>query len=610
MNDSKNHDQPTSDAPWKRGKGEDQTAHGEVYTPAPQTNPVVAALKGAGLYVKQISEGTHELTCPWSGEHGSDCTSAATYSEPNFDSPIGRFVCGGRHAERRTEGDLIAHLGIGPAEARAKPVIRSMAGETPRCADAAERELAADGAFFHANGPIVRIVHKPGQGLSSEIVHDQTLKAVLASTIDWEKKLRGGDWVRCDAPDAVVQMIRHNQDRRHLRFLAGLARQPFYGREDRLTMTPGYDEETGIYGAFETEDFDIGHPDRDAAEEALAYLKVILSEFPWASEHDQSAALSAMLTAACRASLSQAPAFNINAPRSGSGKSYLASLISLMAGPGHPYSMSYPTTSEEASKVMLTVLLEKPAVVLFDDTQDKMRSFGAINKALTSPTTTERLLGTNKTATARTNVLFLATGNNIEPEKDMRRRVVPIRLNPRKGNPALRRFERDAVGELRKNRAQAVSAAFKIIEAYRVYGQPTDAPPVGTFNEWSSTCRQPLLWLGEPDPAHGLIDQLTHDPDQQLFEQFLFAWWREFGQSSMTVRKVIDRAASSDSLMDAIAELTVMDGRVVNPNRLGWYLRHHKDQTVKGFTLEQGESSERLAWKVVSDGKDYADWAA
>jgi hypothetical protein len=56
------------------------------------------------------------------------------------------------------------------------------------------------------------------------------------------------------------------------------------------------------------------------------------------------------------------------------------------------------------------------------------KPFGAINKALTSHTTTERLLGKSGTATARTNSLFLGTGNNTGPIKDMRRRVVTARL--------------------------------------------------------------------------------------------------------------------------------------------------------------------------------------
>lgn len=74
------------------------------------------------------------------------------------------------------------------------------------------------------------------------------------------------------------------------------------------------------------------------------------------------------------------------------------------------------------------MLLEKPPVILFDDMQTDWKPFGAINKALTSQTTTERLLGKSGTATARTNSLFLGTGNNTGPIKDMRRRVVTVRL--------------------------------------------------------------------------------------------------------------------------------------------------------------------------------------
>ena len=573
----------------------------DVFTPAPKCNPVVEAVKGAGLYIEALGEGRHSLTCPWAAEHAAGAEGQAAYTEPEVAHPFGQFHCAHAHAERRSAPSLIQHLGLTLAEARAKPRIRVSAGDVHRAAGAAERVLAADGRYFHAGGPIVRIINRGSAGVASELVNDQTLTSVLSATIDWERRAPGKEWVRCDPPQNVIQSLRHGQDRLHLPALWGLARQPFYRPDGNLVTSAGFDAETGIFAAFDEADYDLREPTREAAQVSLDYLKAYLEEFEFASDSDKAAALAAMLTAAIRPSLPQAPAFSISATRSGSGKSYLAKIVVLVAGPGDPYNTSYPASAEEATKVVQAMLLERPAVILFDDMQTDWRSFGALNKALTSPTTTERVLGSSRTATARTNVLILGTGNNIEPERDMRRRVVTIRLAPRHDNPALRTFQADPVGQITKHRARVVAAALTIIGAFRAAGSPlTEVNPIGTFETWSALCRQPLLWLGEPDPATSLIDQVTHDSDQELLGEFLATWVRFFGSSPVSVRKILATAAENPDLFDALVELPVMDGKYVNRGRLGWFLRKNSGRRAGGYLIESAESSERRAWRVVA----------
>lgn len=572
----------------------------EVYTPAPKANPVVEALKNAGLYVASLGGGQHSLTCPWASEHAAEPETPATYTEPHSGNPFGRFRCCHAHAEKRRTAGLLDHLGLTLAMARTNPRIRISAGNTYLAVAAAERELAADGAYFHAGGPIVRIVNRPGQGISSEVVNEQTLASVLAAKIDWERKGQSKEWGRCDPPPQVVQGLLKGQDRPHLKTLSGLARQPFYRPDGTLVRLPGFDVETGTYAAFNEADYELRELTRDLAERYLAYLKYHLEEFPFVSDADQSAALAAMLTAAIRPSLPQAPAFSISATGSGSGKSYLASIIAQLAGPDEPYNVSYPTKAEEATKVVQAMLLEKPAVILFDDMQTDWKSFGSLNKALTSPTTTERILGASRTATASTRVLFLGTGNNIEPRKDMRRRVITIRLDPPEENPALRSFQRDPLGDVKTFRARAVEAALTIIGAYRAAGSPkTDLPSIAGYTAWSDLCRQSLCWLGEPDPGVSLIEQIKDDADLELLAEFMDLWHREFGSTAVTVRKLIAKAEFTNGLMDVLAELPVMEGRHINPRKLGWYLKGVRGRRAGGCRIESAECTERRAWRVV-----------
>ncbi len=234
--------------------------------------------------------------------------------------------------------------------------------------------------------------------------------------------------------------------------------------------------------------------------------------------------------------------------------------------------------------------------------QGDWKPFGALNKVLTSQTVTERVLGVSGTATVRTNVLFLGTGNNIEPVQDMRRRVVSIRLTPSDETPALRKFEHDPVGTIKQHRARVVSCALTIIDAFRAAGQPqTPAPSIGSYGEWSIWCRQPLLWLGEPDPAQSLIDQVSNDSDQAVLGQFLRRWLWAFQSRSVTVRQLIAKADQEPQLEEALADLPVFEGRHVNPNKLGWFFKKNLGRRADGLRIEAGDSSERTSWRVVKD---------
>lgn len=487
------------------------------------------------------------------------------------------------------------------SETSEKSCIRISPGNLHVSAAEAEHVLANTRRYYVSAGALVRIVDDDARGVSTEQVNEHTLKTVLSELIDWERQAREGGWVRCDPHHAVVQALLHGQDRPYLQSLSGLARQPYYGPKGPITQ-PGFDISTGIYGAFEASDYRLDNPTRELAEHSLAYLIDLLSEFEFETDADRAAAVCAMLTAAVRPSLSVAPAFNITATSSGSGKSYLADIVSLFAGPDEPQRVSYPSTADEAGKLIVSALMQKPAVLLFDDMQTNWKSLGPLNRALTSSTTTERLLKTNRTATVPTKVLILGNGNNIEPERDLRRRVVSVRLAPRNETPSLRSFQNDPAAEVRKYRARAVGCALNIIGAYRAAAEPvTGVHTIGTYEEWSRLCRHPLIWLGLPDPAQSLIDQVSHDPERESLAEFLQVWHRCFGSRSITTRKLIAKAEQESELMEALEELPVIDGRYVNPGKLGWYISKNKGRRAGGLRLEPGDSAERRSWRVVAD---------
>jgi len=411
----------------------------DVLTPRAAENPVVAALKARGLYKTPLGSGKHDMTCPWAQDHSDGLDTGAAYFEPDELYPLGGFCCQHSHREKFHIRQLLEFLGVRNAEARHKPVIRVVAGDLHRVVDASEKELANRGRHYQAGGLIVSVSTDPTSGDPSIVpTSAPALTRELSVAATWEKyDGRAEDWVRCDPPTRHVAILYDAQNFRYLPPLAGVVRQPYFRESDgELVTRAGYDKTAQRFGVFDSRQFVIPDPTPDAARAALALLEDLLTEFHFVADTDKAAALSAIFTAVVRPSLSHAPGFHVRAPMPGSGKTYLCELIGAFAGPAGNAKVSYPTTSEEATKVILSLLLTSPAVIEFDDMDTDWIPHGTIKRMLTAERITDRILGVSKTATVSTRTLFLGSGNNVGPIRDLLRRVLTIHIDPRCATPA------------------------------------------------------------------------------------------------------------------------------------------------------------------------------
>ena len=463
-----------------------------------------------------------------------------------------------------------------------KPKIIISPGNGHVEADLAEAAIAADGRHYTNGSELVRLADR-GDGLILERVNEHTLRLELSASIDWGRQNQNSITVRCDPPHAVITALLHSQDRRHLKPLNGLAHQPYLGPDGRLVSEPGYHPESRMYAAFDPEDFRLGEPTFEAAKASAEAIKDLLSEYDFETDVDRSAVVAAALTASVRSSLPLAPAISITATTSGSGKSHMAEVLAAFASPGEPKRGSYPNSEEEARKLMMSLFMEKPAVMIFDDKQEHWKPYGTMNRSLTSPTITDRLLGMNRMSTVSTNVLLIGTGNNIEAERDMRRRVLTSRLAPPVEDPSQRTYAKDPLAIIRERRAEYVGHALTIIRAYQEAGSPTpNVRSIGSYDEWSRHCRHPLIWLGFPDPAQSILDQVSHDPDKEALAQFLAIWFHVFDTESVTTREIVERAGHDTRLMEAMDDLPVSDGRGINPGKLGWFISKNRGRRAGG----------------------------
>jgi hypothetical protein len=427
----------------------------------------------------------------------------------------------------------------------------------------------------------------------------------LSVAATWERfDGRAEDWVRCDPPARHAAVLFDAQKFRYLPPLAGLARQPYFRESDgELITQPGYDKTGQRFGVFDARQFVVPDQTPEAARAALTLLENLLTEFHFVAATDKAAALAAIFTAVLRPTLPHAPAFHVRAPVFGSGKTYLCELIGAFAGPGGNAKVSYPTTSEEATKVILSLLLTSPAVIEFDDMDTDWIPHGTIKRMLTAETITDRILGVSKTATVSTRSLFLGSGNNVGPIRDLLRRVLTIHIDPRCATPATLSYQGFPVDKVRQNRGRYVSAVLAIIQAWRAAGSPrATVDNIVTYGgAWSDYCRYPLMWLGHPDPATALLEQVRHDPDGDVLGGLLTEWHAAFGSVPTTVRTAIrDAMLEHQNLLDAIREFSVEERGEINPSKLGWVLKKNANRIIGGFEFQKAEADGRTAWRVVA----------
>ncbi|MCO5106231.1 MAG: hypothetical protein M9907_04015 [Burkholderiaceae bacterium] len=581
----------------------------EIYVPRAEENAVLAALRQRGLYKAPLGSGKHDVTCPWVHEHTGQIDHGTAYFEPSDLSAIGGFKCHHSHGAERRIGALLEFLGVSLTEAKHKPTIRLAPGALHQVVDAAELELASGGQHYQRGGLIVTVVTDPGTGETRiKPTSPNALLRALSACATWERyDARRDAFVVTDPAAKYVNVLYDSESYRHLPVLRGIARQPYLRADGSLMSRPGYDPASGMFGAFDERAFSIKPaPTREDAAQALQELRALLEEFNFAQPHDEAAALGLILTAAIRSALPVAPMGHIKAPQIASGKSYLQSLIAAFSGPSKPSAYAFPTNEAECAKLLLAAFLEAPSVLVFDNLTTDLIPYKSLCSALTEEFLTGRVLGVSKTATVPTQTMVLSSGNNVDPVRDMTRRVLTVTLDPRCETPAARTFNGDPLGTVRRERGRFVSLALTVVRAYLAAGAPptgaiTALRPLGSYGDWTRLVRAPLVWLGLPDPATAMFERMAEDPDRETLGALLDSWCRRYGDRPTPVRRVLKDVASgrAPELEEVVRDVADEHG-TINRRRLGRWIARHQGRIVDGRRFERGpKSSGSETWRVV-----------
>lgn len=318
-------------------------------------------------------------------------------------------------------------------------------------------------------------------------------------------------------PDSIVRQFTKRCYWPGLRPVHTVVSYPFLRPDGTVMMESGYDPQTGVYLDRQGDKPIIPDVcDRDAALKAVEALWDVVCDFPFAKECGRVAWLCGLLTTISRFSYdSPVPLFVVDGNTPGSGKSKLANIAGLIATgqvlPTTPYSHD----DEEMRKKFTTLALFGTTQILLDNVKG---AFGGpiIDAIITSTVWQDRILGSNTLTTLPWFAVPWVTGNNIQLDGDSLRRIIVSRLWSPLEHPENRTGFKHAnlTAWVLKNRAVLLGHAFTILLAHHRAGKPDmGLVPLGSFEGWSETVRNAVVWLGLPDPTEGKDDvKIASDP--------------------------------------------------------------------------------------------------
>ena len=323
--------------------------------------------------------------------------------------------------------------------------------------------LASDISVFQRGNSLVRVVTLPKSSVDFGVsrsggvcvireVKKPWLLEKFGMVANWGRRTKKGA-VPIDPPAAHAETLLAREGEWNAPVLTGIVATPTLRRDMTLIQTPGYDESTGLLydpGGIEYPEI----PEAPTKEDAKVALRTILHpfrEFAFAGKEDRSVLVAAILTSVVRRILPAAPLFAIDAPTAGSGKSLLVELVGIIATGHKPAMMSQGKSPEEDEKRLSSVLMAGDAIIVIDNC-DRALGGDTLCTILTQEVFRARVLGKSETPQLLTNVLVMATGNNLTIEGDLGRRTLICRIDTGAERPDQIRHTFNAQEEVLRDR--------------------------------------------------------------------------------------------------------------------------------------------------------------
>lgn len=278
-----------------------------------------------------------------------------------------------------------------------------------------------------------------------------------------------------------------------------------------------------------------------------------------------------------RVILPERPLFMFSAGQRGSGKTTAVSMATVAALGRRPAAASWSSSEDERGKALFAAQREGVASIAFDNIPaGAALSCPHIERALTSPEATDRVLGHSVRQTVSTTAILSATGNNIAAVGDLASRTLVVRLEASRPDPENRPFRHaDVLAWTMANRTRLLRAAYTIL-----LGNPLLAIPAG---QRQAETRFKVWWelIGAAvEHAAGLAGQPVKfadlsrandaaDEGVAAMGQVLMALSEAFpGGAAFSARDIGPKVAFGSSRDDFLDALATASGRAFPPHLL------------------------------------------
>lgn len=327
----------------------------------------------------------------------------------------------------------------------------------------------------------------------------------------------------------------------HIRELAGVSGVPLFREDGSVMDQDGYDDSTR-YVLNTDAGLEFVVPESPTELDVHRAVRMVLepiAKFPFVSDADRNAWVGMALTPMLRF-IAPGPykLGLIEAHQAGSGKSFLATMLSeLHGGDVIP---NLPNEDAELRKTVTSVLQTRSGVVVFDNVEGKVSS-PILAALLTTSKWSDRLLGKNAKVQLVNDRMWVATGNNIVIDGDMARRVLRCVIDPGMPNPELREFDFNPVDWIKAHRSEYLSALGVLIRSWVVKGRTLgNSPGSDSYATWRRTLDGILEAAGISGGFDPQENRITLGASDLEWGTFLEAVYDVFGDRAWKMAELVE----------------------------------------------------------------------
>lgn len=412
-----------------------------------------------------------------------------------------------------------------------------------------------------------------------------------------------------DAPSKMVnRLLELTSQDRGLKPLDAVASMPTVRLDGSVVTSLGYDPETRIVFDFPPDSFPpvADAPSEEEARNALALLTGLLRHFRFISGRDRTAALCGLLTAVVRPVLDMAPMTVIEATDARSGKTSLARGIAALAlGVEAAVTDGGAITDPVEGRKFITAFLltDDPRVLILDNARDTQSS-QALCVLMTSPYWSDRKLGqTLIKGRIPIKTMVLMTGTNLSFVKELARRTITCRLEPR---PLGAKPVTDLSRTVLARRPEIVTACLTLIRAAKSAPEWSAPGELDSFPQWDRLVRQTVAWVAahlaptlyvDPITIVGQAVEAAVDTGEEA--EILRVLHEIFGQKTFTSAEVASFIESPDNRDHGVV-LRGLTGSNPRPSAksVGRMLVPLRDRPAHGLTLRGHTSRGMMTWSI------------